>query len=280
MEKICVGIVTFNPEIGRLRENINSIYNQSDLLIIIDNHSSNVDSIKKTINPLERIVLIENSKNCGIAKGLNQMCNYAKQKGYDWILTLDQDSVCPKNLLLEMKKYIHICNVGIICPRFKNNISNNKTNKSNINVNEYDEIDMCITSGSLMRIEAWEKSGKFDDWMFIDCVDYDICMKFKLNNYKVIRINSLILDHHVGEGNIKYFFNRKIVLYNHNKVRNYYFVRNYIYIIRKYKNYIKPMRRLAYIFYWELKKFIFEGKRLDTIKSLFRGIKDGLQCKI
>ena len=43
---ICAGIVLYNPEISLLKENIDSIFNQSiDCIYIFDNASENYDDI-------------------------------------------------------------------------------------------------------------------------------------------------------------------------------------------------------------------------------------------
>ncbi|MHB8132373.1 MAG: glycosyltransferase, partial [Mobilitalea sp.] len=90
-QKIAAGIVLFNPNIDRLKKNIDAILPQVEVLYIIDNNSDNIDLIEKYLQNKNTIILQKNSENFGIAKALNQMCNLANLKGFDWILTLDQD---------------------------------------------------------------------------------------------------------------------------------------------------------------------------------------------
>ena len=96
--KVCVGIVTYNPNIQRLRESIESISKQVNEVVICDNGSFNVNEIKEIVNEYS-CDIIENSDNKGIAFALNELCKYAYENGYGWILTLDQDSVCPMSLV-------------------------------------------------------------------------------------------------------------------------------------------------------------------------------------
>lgn len=49
MEAIFAGIVLFNPEISRLKENITHILGQVDRLILVDNGSSNKEEIQSEI---------------------------------------------------------------------------------------------------------------------------------------------------------------------------------------------------------------------------------------
>ena len=49
MEAIFAGIVLFNPEISRLKENITHILGQVDRLILVDNGSSNKEEIQSEV---------------------------------------------------------------------------------------------------------------------------------------------------------------------------------------------------------------------------------------
>ena len=53
----CAGIVTYNPDITRLVENINAIYNQVDNVIIVDNNSKNIAEIEQTIKAKEAEIM-------------------------------------------------------------------------------------------------------------------------------------------------------------------------------------------------------------------------------
>ena len=49
---VYAGIVTYNPKIERLIENINSIYPQVDKVIVYDNGSENIEDIKLLKNSI------------------------------------------------------------------------------------------------------------------------------------------------------------------------------------------------------------------------------------
>ena len=113
--EVCAGIVTYNPDIKRLQENIAAIVYQVSKVFIVDNCSENVESIEKVIGKYATIVLIKNDQNEGIAKALNQIMLKAKRYGYNWMLTLDQDSVCYSNLVNNYFKYIDVGIGMLIC---------------------------------------------------------------------------------------------------------------------------------------------------------------------
>ncbi|VCV76177.1 hypothetical protein BANRA_01835 [Escherichia coli] len=76
--KVLAIIVTYNPEIIRLTECINSLAPQVERIILVDNGSNNSDLIKNiSINNLEIILLSENkgiafAQNHGVKKGRKQ----------------------------------------------------------------------------------------------------------------------------------------------------------------------------------------------------------------
>ena len=88
---ICAVIVSYEPDesITQLYE---SIKNQVDEVIIIDNSSRNKNAKEILLNLSKKIKIIYNDKNYGVAKALNQGALYAIENNYKWLLTLDQDS--------------------------------------------------------------------------------------------------------------------------------------------------------------------------------------------
>ena len=78
MSSIAAGIVAFNPDIDRLESNILNIRNQVEKLYVIDNASDNLKDIEKLCDKYDAH-LVANIENYGIAKALNQMCQFAQR---------------------------------------------------------------------------------------------------------------------------------------------------------------------------------------------------------
>lgn len=272
MYKMKIGgiIVTFNPDIQLLIKNIESIINQVDKLIIIDNNSNNfccitnIDVLKQ-----KKIKVIKNPENYGIAKALNIGFEYYKKNMYHWVLTLDQDSISPKNMVQVFSKYV-CSNVGIICP----NISYKGKSKIEYKT-EYSLIKACMTSGSLTNVAAWEKCNGFDETLFIDYVDNDFCMRLILNNYNIVRVNKIVLEHTLGEyKNIKIPFLGSIVFYEHSPSRTYYMIRNNKYFIKKYKNHLNVFKEEIKVCYIIATILLFSSQKLNHIKEIRYGYLD------
>ncbi|MEQ9809550.1 glycosyltransferase [Streptococcus jiangjianxini] len=271
--KLLAGIVTFNPDINRLQENFEAILPQVDKVIIVDNGSSNLVNIQEKCSKAEIIPLHSNK---GIAAALNVIGNYAIDYQYDWFLTLDQDTVVKNNLISIYTPYIGLPDVGTLSCVFQD------INKKDTTVPRlpYEEIEVVITSAALMNTAAFEKSRKFDEWMFIDFVDFDINFEFTRLGYKIYRINQVGFLHEVGSATPINFFGLKAYTSNHSAFRRYYMVRNTIYLIKKYG---KSNLRLGYLRHTRdefIKVALFENHKIKKLSAMIKGLKDGILAEV
>lgn len=271
------GITLYEPDAHRLLENIEAILPQVDKLICVDNGSKNINEIKDRIYwKYPQVEIIENGENLGIAKALNQMFEYAETNGYEWVLTLDQDSVCPSNLMKEYKKYLHLENVGVLSPKMVDRNFEKEVKTENL----YDYIDKCITSASLTSVDTWKKVGGFWEYLFIDFVDHDFCAKCIENKTSIIRVNSVELLHELGNGVHHNFLGRRVTALNHSPFRKYYMVRNWLIYMKVHRDVIDYKKeRNSYRFFY-LKTLLFEEQKLEKLVQMLKGRRDGKRFKM
>lgn len=273
---ISAGIVLFNPDINRLKENISAVIVQCTHIYLVDNGSNNIDEVKELLNQYNqsKISILCNTENQGIAKALNQLTAAAQKGGFEWILTLDQDSVAPSNISEEFEKYTNNLNTGMLCPvicdRNKGVVVEAKDG--------YKEIDECITSGSLLNIKAWSVIGGFDESMFIDGVDFDICYRLRKNGYKILCIQSVVLLHELGRIEYHHFLFWKVLVKNHSAFRKFYIARNTVYLARKeHTNIVKAILHNTKLF---LIAVCYEDDKWKKSKKILQGTIDGFKCEI
>lgn len=271
-------IVTFNPNSDHVCETVESLTKQGVSVIIVDNGSLNIERIRT----IKNAVLIELSKNTGIAHALNVGMKESQKRGNDWVLSLDQDTKVSNHLISSYEKYLDLPNIGGLTPKV---IRRGKAEQA-FSDKDYDEMIICPTAGFFVKTEVWEQVGGYDDWMFIDYVDYDLCAKIREHHYKIYRINFACVEQELGKIKYNKFFYRlgtvlksqKIknfsVTYNHSPFRNYHFVRNALYYIKVHEKSIDVKVEKRKLIKWEIKKIILEKNRIETIKSIIRGIKD------
>lgn len=271
------GIVLFNPDIDRLRLSLESLSNQIELIALVDNGSVNIDDVEKLLSIFDNIILIKNNKNIGLAYALNQLCRYAYDQNCDWILTLDQDTVCPPLMVSEMLKFSED-NIGILCPAVD---YEGLSIKSKANNDEVTQTYACMTSGSLTNIHAWKEVGGFRDEFFIDFVDNDFCMKLELHHYKILRVNSCIMHHQLGDAQEKRILGVfRFKASCHSPWRYYYMIRNNLVFILDYKshlNVVKEYMKLAYVVCYGI---ISADERKKTISYMIKGYKDARHHKL
>ena len=272
IKHVLSGIVTYNPDINRLIENINAIAPQVNRVLIVDNGSNNHEEIDCLLNNYTNVLVVYLHENKGIAYALNVILSYAESHNYEWFLTLDQDSVVPYNLIEEYWKATLIDKVALITC---NIVDRNFEEKVPSVAFEY--VTTCITSACLTNTKIARCVGGFDDALFIDSVDHDLCIRIIKSGYKIYRNNNVDLLHELGHSKKISFLKFNYVVYNHSKFRCYYIFRNRIILGRKYGIMKSSMR---YIFMRFFSIILFEKDSYAKIKCAIKGIVDGFKMDI
>lgn len=165
---VCCIIITYN--IGKdFLKCFNSIVDQVEKVIIVDNGSdSDTIAILKTLESKQTTEIIYNNDNLGIASALNIGVKRAERLGTQWILTMDNDSISTTNMVKTMintyesldeekrNKVVSITPMHIetgyteILPEDRLSILDDSSSV---------EIDVCITSGNLVKTSAFQEVG-------------------------------------------------------------------------------------------------------------------------
>lgn len=274
MNSVCAGIVLYNPNIDRLKLNLDSIIDQVSIVFLQDNGSDNINDINCLLNSYSNVQLLRSSTNKGIAWALNRLCEKAIEYGTNWILTLDQDSVSPSNIIEGLYRNTSKECTGIICPQIVD-VNAGIINEGNAGVESVKE---CITSGSLLNLKAWESINGFDEVMFIDNVDFEFCYRLRETGWNIYKDNRVKLTHEIGNIQIRRFFCFKVIVKNHNEFRKYYIARNTIYFARK--NTQKMIKANLQVIKQVLIVILYEKKKSQKISKILKGVKDGYKIKI
>lgn len=279
--KVAGVVVLYNPD-EKVMDNIKSYINDLDKLYVVDN------SDKKNLSlnfDDKKIEYISNGGNKGIAYALNVGAMRAYSEKFDWLLTMDQDSKFVDGHFKKMISYV------------KEYKSNNLISESlnfefdkvgvisalqRTKVNEADELQglnfplVVMTSGNLINLNIYNEIGGFNEDYFIDCVDFDYCLKVKKNFYEVIQLYSVELEHNLGDIKEINFFGKHLHVTNHNYIRRYYISRNRHYLYDEYKDIFKEYcdAELGLNKREMVKIILFEKNKLRKIRSIYRGYRD------
>ena len=277
MSDIAGVVILYNPD-NSVYENIKSYEDQVNVLYIYDNSEIINPEFAQEFQKKSSTYYISNQTNLGVAKVLNDAANKAIENGFDYLLTMDQDSKAPANLVERLsKKASESTQFGIVSP-----LHSNKFNTHLKEIKDTEEyVNTTMTSGNLLSLNAYNSVGPFNEDFFIDYVDIEYCLRLKRNGYKIVRLNDLVLEH--AEGNI---FNKKMgskVFYpiNNAPIRYYYKTRNLLYLRNSYKSEFLILLKIEYLVYIKNigKMILFENQKFYKISMIFIGILDYITKK-
>ena len=262
-----------------MKLNIAAIKPQVAEIVIVDNDSKN----KEVLRTLEcqNVTVIYNKENLGIAAALNTIMKYCGKYGYEWAITLDQDSVCPDNYIETASRVMTEDNVGQVVPiLFESNTGRYYLLSDKLEAHTYQIVHKSITSAAITNYEAWKQIKGFDEGLFIDYVDYDYAYRLQEKGYKIIRVNSVKLDHHMGDSTLHGFGPVKLRVANHSAFRKYYISRNIIVFMRRYGRKGHLFAEILRLNKMIMLMLLFEKDKQNKIKAVRQGIVDGLKYMI
>ncbi len=273
MDNICyAGIVTFNPDIERLEENVSAISKQVPVVVIFDNGSQNIVDIESMILIYKNVELLKSNLNVGIAAALNKLMQWGLEQNYIWMLSLDQDSVCDEHYVTDIKAYFNVeTSLGIVAPVIVDRsvgIVGHNPKKA------YSYVNTCITSGACSKIEAWKKIGGYDEKMFIDSVDFEYCYRMRKYGYGVIQVKNVQLLHQLGESQKRRFLFLKVDVTGHSPFRKYFIARNNVYYPLKHHLWLHFFRGNLRNIRLIVLVVLYESNKKDKIRSICKGWKD------
>ncbi len=292
--EIGVVVVTHRPS-GGMGARLQAMRCQGAFFVVVDNGSS----------PAERSLLafeaarlggewVANVENIGLAAALNQGVSRLRDRGCAWALLFDQDSEPPRSLGQRLARDVadHPGNARIaaIGPNFRDAA----TGRSHRFLRADDRVrwlfsktpmtdsvlpvTMVITSGSLVRIAAWEAVGRFDEGLFIDYVDTDFCLKARAEGWTILATPSACLQHRLGNREVRRLLGWEATPTHHSPLRHYYIARNRVPLLRRHGR-----REVHWVLFevcaaalWVFRVVAFERAKLKKLRAMLVGTWDGL----
>ena len=300
-KKIGVITVTYNSK-NVIEAFLDSVFNQTytDFILYVVDNISQDDTLNFVRNSQDnRVKIIQNYKNEGVAKGNNQGIQAALEDGCDLIMLLNNDVEFEYTLFEKLVANLYVLNTSMIAPKMMYHPETNlmwragtKFKRSDgylaphIGIQEEDKgqynnietMDYAPTACVLMRKEVIEDTGIMDEKFFAYFDDTDFFYRiYKQGKHKLLYFPHAQFYHKVGglsnmrEGTAKKFkFNDFYIHLN---------TRNHIYYLRKQKLFTSYLRIVILFFRYNM-RFLFSGKynvNFNTFKllnsSYFQGLK-------
>tara|TARA_R110001583_G_scaffold195527_1_gene375364 strand:- start:1750 stop:2640 length:891 start_codon:yes stop_codon:yes gene_type:complete len=283
-------IVTYQPNVELLSNLILGNISVFNKVILIDNGSNNIKSIRDAFKHNDKIFILALFENVGIAAAQNIGIK-SLDIDDELIVFFDQDSSVDQLFIKAIeseykiieKKYTQ----GVILgPMFFHRtekfeypiIKFNKYGfRKKLYVSDYEnvvEASCIISSGMCVRKDVLTKVGEMDSSLFIDYVDTEWCLRAISKGVRIFSSPALVMEHEIGDDNIKFFRWRIPV---HSSFRRYYRIRN-SFILFKYPHVplIVCLRELIFSVAHQFLLIILTKNKKDYIKSLYRAVRDGL----
>lgn len=248
-------------------------------IIVVDNGSSD-GSVDFLIKEYPEVQLISNPQNLGYAGGNNVGISYSLEKGTDYVLLLNNDTVVDPNFLLELiivaetDSKIAIVQSNIISfdgeteYSFYDKYGATFSRKSKIDSNENNDMEkplLFYPCGACMLIRKAVLVEKFfDERLFAYYEDVDTGWKLRLRNYNICYARKSIC-YHEGSSSLK----------NNKPFKMYLIWRNRVRVLTKNYSFLNLLKRLPIALILEFSASIMytiESKNIKYISMYFSGL--------
>lgn len=283
-DNTCAVIVTYHPD-EEFAERLRLVGAEFPQVIIVDNGSQ-----PRSVEILRRLAksspvnLIENPKNLGIAAALNKGVELALREGFQWIVTLDQDTIPHANFL-----------AGLFDVYLKSGGGDVVVGSNYLDVHRMRNFVQCddpgtvfqerktlITSGTLLPLSLFKKIGYFREDYFIDSVDHEFSLRARKRGYRMLISCRPLMDHSIGAAVKHTSPLRQFLSFNHSPVRKYFIARNTVATAKAYffQEPVWGMRQGWRLLSDFASILLFEHEKWKKTKAFMVGVVHGIAGKM
>lgn len=273
-------VTLYNPD-NEVCKNINHLIDQVDKVFLCDN---SLVSNERSFVDSNKVNYLFFGENLGISKAFNTVLTNEEYKfnNDDFVIFFDQDSCIDEghiNKLLDIYNDLIDKNypVGCVSPCFFNT-NNNSIEKPKFSKKVLDgvvNVKGCITSSMLCKYGNLKKIDFWNEDIFLDMADWDLCWRMMKNGLLCFMTDKVILNHTLGIGEKKILW---FHIRNCSPIREYYQVREGLYLLKK--KYVPLKFRIKIIkivfIYTYIHLFVLPDKKI-RFNYIFRGYKDFLK---
>lgn len=294
MRDIGALVVTYHPALRSVEALLEGL--PGDVrVVVIDNASpaADVRQLGELLAARNGARLIRNVENRGLAAAINQGAAALGDKGPEFLLLLDQDSV-PRpgavTALLDALLQLEAKGepVGCVGPRLIDPATGLEHGFHTMRPLRWVRVfpkpeEQCPVrcanlngSGTLLRAEVFRRLGGLDEELFIDHVDTDWSFRVLHAGMSLFGIPGAVFDHSMGERGLRFWFLTWRVWPLRSPARHYFLFRNAVRLLSRrhvplvWKAWVtvKLVATLAI-------HVVFDGRRWSQAKHMMKGLKAG-----
>lgn len=260
-------IVAYHPDEELLCENVSAFADYVDLIIIWRNSDETLGYLSQWEH---KIIYMGDGTNQFIAKPINEVIRFCQNRGFDFLLTMDQDSRWQ-----DFGKFIALVDntpkdgtISIYAPNVNNYLKDPNF--------EYKDIEWVIQSGMLIDLKSIKGLGGFREDYKIYGIDEEYCYWLRVNGKKIRSFTNIHLQQRYGDCQKSRF---GFYVYNYSPIVRYHLIRNMIWMKREFPNSTITRRILHVIFDNYRDIILVERNKLAKLKAFTLGICHGCFMK-
>jgi rhamnosyltransferase len=263
-------VVTYNGADG-ISVGIDALRGQVGRILIVDNGSDRpTQDVLDALEQEDGIVVLRLGVNRGIGHALNRGIDYARESGFSWMLTMDQDSVVSPTFVAAFQRAVERQpDIRCLAPTLR---------PSGVGASgKATRVDYAITSGNLVNLAAFERVGTYDEGFFIDCIDFDFSLRLRRAGLAMYRVPDAVMEHQLGEASdlpkiVRHVYAR------HSPLRRYYMYRNFCYMVERhvtrFPGFIIKLAMAQVLL--TILIGVYDTRPLETYRAIGRGLRDYL----
>lgn len=287
MKSIIALVTLYNPDCKVIR-NINQLSSQVSSVVLSDNTPNKDNAVM--FKDIKNVLYFPNYENLGLSSAFNKCLKLEISRKSDYLIFFDQDSLIPNNYIEKLvSDFDYISSnlkVGILGPQYfdinKNKIVELPSKNKNIG-KDFFEVSEVITSSMITKYEILEEVDFWNDSVFLDYADFDLCWRLKEKGFSICQDTNILLNHTLGKNSKSMFLpikNKHILQSYWIPIRYYYQTRESVklfwkrYVPRQWKkNFFihNTVEILMHLYYLPQKR--------NRLKYFFKGFIDGMLRK-
>jgi rhamnosyltransferase len=290
--KVAAVVVTYFPDLDRLRSVLGALASQADAVFVVDNSGDAPTTAAIADACRDRgAELLPQPANRGLAAGFNAGLRAIGLAGFTHGLLMDQDSLPQEGMVRRLVDTFvaenPTGNVAAVGPRFfdrrgvvpapfaRVGFPSNRAVSAREPGGSVHDTDYLISSGCLLSLDALDRVGLLREDLFIDNIDMEWCFRARARGLRLLGDSAALLEHELGDRRVPLPLGRIAIV--HGPSRLYYIMRNRVLLY--WMPHVPWRWKAQDLLRLPAKFLIFSllvGPRLDNARHMLRGLWHGL----
>jgi rhamnosyltransferase len=272
-------VTAYHPD-ERLAAVVESALLTCSGVIVSDNTPAAARSAAERLDD-PRVTVLRNGSNLGLAAALNAAVDKLPT-GTDFVLFLDQDSVLPPDLVPALAEHFADPSMGVVAPTPWDAVHGGAYERAAEAGPAVADRDGVMTSGMLVRRTCLTAVGRFREDFFVDWVDFDFCLRARIDGFRVVQDTSVLLPHSLGDRREHRLGFLRTQVLHYPAWRHYWVARNSTILAREHRrgNRRWALSAVLYLARWTFNTAVFEAQRRTHVTALLRGFRDGFSGRV